>query len=427
METIWSGWRAAGQPANHHRQLGRAGAVFPLELSSMPVDNRSFVAKYSRILRKKLSSKLIVDFVVRRTLAPFGPARRHFHLYLRTASPEDVPHKRVDPGAPVSVSVPIDARMQAHLQRYTHGLEGCLAPGRLTLSTDVRVYELRDCALLPWLGVTLYRPTEQVIAGGVDAQPRVAARTRAIEGLVCSLLDSPRGHNHYFHFFEHLTLLMRALSWQDPATPISLLVRERLSSFQTATIEALLRRRPNLTLVRIAEDEVVAPERLLLIKRQPGPIICWFALIEEWREIGAMMREAYGPAPPPFDRKAHLTRSRQKVRRLLNEDALAPVFEKYGFETIAPETLSHAEQVRLMMQCREVASVEGAAVTNIIFCDKPIRLILMDPREILNPFWEGLTLQLGHDFDYVESGPAGWFDGFEVQPEALEAALGRVV
>jgi hypothetical protein len=326
----------------------------------------------------------------------------------------------------VKVSIPIDARMQAHLETYTHGLEGCLEPGRLNLSTDVRVYRLADCALLPWLGVTLHRPSEQVISGGVDAQPRVVSRTRTIDGLVISMLDSPRGHNHYFHFFEHLTLLMRALSWQDPAAPITLLVRETLSSFQTAAFEALLRRRPNLTLVPIANDEVVLPEKLLLIKRQPGPIICWFALIEEWREIGAMMREAYGPAPPPFDRKVHLTRSRQKVRRLLNEAELAPVFAKYGFETIAPETLSFADEVRLMMQCREVASVEGAGVTNIIFCDQPIRLILMDPREILNPFWEGLTLQLGFDFDYVQSGPARWYDGFEVEPAALEAALGRV-
>jgi Glycosyltransferase 61 len=387
------------------------------------VNNRFFVARYSRALRKALATKVIVDLVMRGTLAHIPFTRRRLHLYTHKTSPEAVPHVRVDPGQPAVQRVPIDAAMEAHLRRYTHGLEGCLEPGLLTLTADVRGYEVRDCDVLPWLGVTVHRPTGAVIEGGTSAQPRTVSKVRDVPGRVLSVVGAPRGHNQYYHFFEGLTPIMRALSWLGDAEPITLLTRRNLSSFQRVTLEALAHRRPNLTLLEVDNEEIVRPERLVVVVRQPCPMICWFALIDEWREIGAMVREAYGPAEGPFDRKLHLTRNRQKLRRLVNEAELEPVFQRHGFESIAPETLPHAGQVHLVMQASKIVAVEGAAITNIIFADRPLKLYLMCPWETLNPFWEGLTTQLGHDFAYVESGQAEWYDAFNVDPADLDRAL----
>ena len=389
----------------------------------MTVNNRFFVARYSRALRKALATKVIVDLVMRGTLARVPLTRRALHLYTRKVSPEAVPHVRVDPGRAVVQRIAIDAAMETHLRRYTHGLEGCLEPGLLTLTADVRGYEVKDCDILPWLGVTVHRPTEQVIEGGIDAQPRRITKVREVPGRVLSVVGAPRGHNQYYHFFEGLTPIMHALGWLDPSEPITLLTRRNLSSFQQVTLEALARRRPNMTLVEVDNEEIVRPERLVVVVRQPCPMICWFALIDEWREIGAMVRETYGPAAAPFKRKLHLTRRRQKLRRLVNEADLEPVFVRHGFESIAPETLPHAGQVHLVMQASKIVAVEGAAITNIIFADKPLKLYLMSPWETLNPFWEGLTTQLGHDFAYVESGQAEWYDAFKVDPADLDRAL----
>jgi hypothetical protein len=385
------------------------------------VNNRFLIARWSRALRKALATKVVVDLAMRASLARIGPAARWLHLYTRKAELDDVPHRRIDPGQPVVQRIPIDPVMETHLRRYSHGLEGCLEPGLLTLTADPRGYEVRDCDILPWLGLTVHRPTRQILEGGVDAQPRVVSAVREVPGVCLSVVGAPRGHNQYYHFHENLTVIIRALSWIDG--PVNLLVRRQLSSFQRVTLEALARRRPNLTLLEVDNMEIVRPERLVIARREPCPMICWFALIDEWREIGAMMREAYGPAEPPLSRKLHLTRRRQKLRRLINEAELAPVFERNGYEAIAPETLPHAGQVHLMMQASKVVAVEGAAVTNIIFADKPITLYLMCPWETLNPFWEGLTTQLGYGFAYVESGKAGWNDAFEVDPMDLERAL----
>ena len=391
----------------------------------MAVNNRFFVARYSRALRKALATKVIVDLVMRGTLARIPRIRRALHLYTRKAPPDAVPHVRVDPGKAVVQDIPIDPAMEAHLRRYTHGLEGCLEPGRLRLKADVRGYEIRDCEILPWLGVTLHRPTEQVIEGGVDAQPRRVSKVRDVPGRVLSVVGSPRGHNQYYHFFEGLTPIIHALGWLGGAEPVTLLTRKNLASFQRVTLDALARRRPNLTLLEVDNEEIVRPERLVVVARQPCPMICWFALIDEWREIGAMVRETYGPASPPFNRKLHLTRKRQKLRRLINEAELEPVFERHGFESVAPETLPHEGQVHLLMRASDIVAVEGAAITNIIFADKPLKLYLMCPWETLNPFWEGLTTQLGHGFTYVESGKAEWYDAFRVDPDDLDRALSR--
>ena len=391
----------------------------------MPTDNRAFIARYSRILRKKLASKVVVDFLMRRTVARSAVLRRWLHLYLRAGRAAEVPHQRLDNGVPARTETPIDAEMEAHLRTYSRGLEGCLAPGRLILAADVRVYALADCEILPWLGITLHRPSDRVIAGGIDAQPRIVFRKRTVSGRVISLLGSPRGHNHYYHFFEGLTLAMRALDVAGADEPVTVLVRPALSGFQRVTLEALVKRRPHLTLLEVGAYEIVQPERLILVEREPCPMICWFALIDEWREIGAMVRAAYGPAEGSGDRKILLSRRRQKLRRLANEEALEPVFERHGFEITTPETLPHSGQVHLIMQSRAIAGVEGAALTSLIFADQPLTLYLMCPREILNPFWEGLTVQMGHRFRYVDSGRAGWFDAFEVAPEALDEALGQ--
>jgi len=389
------------------------------------VNNRFFIARASRALRKALATKVIVDLVMRATLARIGPTRRWLHLYTRKAHPEAVPHLRVDPGEPVVQRIPIDPAMETHLRRYTHGLEGCLEPGLLTLTADVRGYEIADCDILPWLGVTVHRPTGQILEGGVDAQPRVVSKVREVPGRVLSVVWSPRGHNQYYHFFEGLTPIIRALGWLGDAEPITLLTRRNLSSFQRVTLDALARRRPNLRLLEVDNDEIVRPERLVVVVRQPCPMICWFALIDEWRQIGAMVREAYGPAGGPGGRQLHLTRKRQKLRRLINEAELEPVFERHGFDSIAPETLPHSGQVQLLRQASKVVAVEGAAVTNIIFADQKLTLYLMCPWETLNPFWEGLTTQLGHGFVYVESGKAEWYDAFRVEAADLDAALRR--
>jgi len=389
----------------------------------MSEDNRAFVARYSRLLRKALSSKHVFAFLTRQTIARTPLTRRLFHLHLRAASAEEAPHRRIDPGQPIVAGFPIDAAMEAHLRAFSADIGDRLTGGRLTLRSELKVYEVADCEVLAWTGASVHRPTDRVIDGPADLEPRANIRVRPVPGLVLSMLGSPRGHSHYFHFFEQLTVLLRLLSWIGADEPLTLLVRQELTPFQTAAYAVLPKRFPHLRVMSVGNCEAIRPERLLIAKATYEHAMDRFALADEWRAIGGLYQQAYGLAPTTADRKLHLTRRHQRQRRISNEEALEPIFAAHGFETIAPETLSHRDQVQVMMGTCAVAAVSGAALTNLAFATTPLDLTVMCPREIDEPFWEPLALLLGCRFAYVEGETAMWNDHFAVDPARLEAAL----
>ena len=66
-------------------------------------------------------------------------------------------------------------------------------------------------------------------------------------------------------------------------------------------------------------------------------------------------------------RRVYVTRKQARGRKIINEDDLITLLEKYGFETIAFEDFSFVEQVRLMSNTEVLISIHGAALTNMIF------------------------------------------------------------
>lgn len=71
----------------------------------------------------------------------------------------------------------------------------------------------------------------------------------------------------------------------------------------------------------------------------------------------------------PF-RKIYVSRAMSRFRRLVNEDAIQSLFEKYGFEIVYPETMKYKEQVAMFNEAKYVAGMSGAAMTNLIYCDE---------------------------------------------------------
>lgn len=57
----------------------------------------------------------------------------------------------------------------------------------------------------------------------------------------------------------------------------------------------------------------------------------------------------------------------RSTRRILNEPELLDLLERHGFETIQPQSLSFADQIRLFASASVVAGPHGAALYNILF------------------------------------------------------------
>jgi hypothetical protein len=87
-------------------------------------------------------------------------------------------------------------------------------------------------------------------------------------------------------------------------------------------------------------------------------------------------------------RKIFVSRAQQKTRRLANEAAIWPLFEKHGFEKVYFETLSFGEQVRLMQETKVFAGVHGANMVNLLFLQPGAQVVeLMNEAHVNDAYY----------------------------------------
>ncbi|MEQ8384397.1 MAG: glycosyltransferase family 61 protein [Coleofasciculus sp. A1-SPW-01] len=80
-------------------------------------------------------------------------------------------------------------------------------------------------------------------------------------------------------------------------------------------------------------------------------------------------------------RRVYISR-RNSRRKIINEEELMPVLDKYGFEVYCCEKMSLKEQIRLFSETEVVLGAHGAGIHNQIFCNPGAKII-----EIYNPIW----------------------------------------
>ncbi len=100
------------------------------------------------------------------------------------------------------------------------------------------------------------------------------------------------------------------------------------------------------------------------------------------------------------DRRIAILRDEQLGRSFHNRTELAGLLQDHGFELVAPETLSLAEQIRLFRSARVILGAQGSALANIIFCRPGTSVLSIAPDLMLDSFFWRLANVF--DLDYVE-------------------------
>lgn len=88
-----------------------------------------------------------------------------------------------------------------------------------------------------------------------------------------------------------------------------------------------------------------------------------------------------------YPRRFYISRGHASHRRLLNEEEIIAIIDRFGFEVVRPEKLSFTEQVQLFRQASAIVAPHGAGLANIVFCQPHTKVIELFGHQILNYYW----------------------------------------
>lgn len=128
-------------------------------------------------------------------------------------------------------------------------------------------------------------------------------------------------------------------------------------------------------------------------------------------------------------RRLYVTRRRALRRKVVNEEELQPVLEKFDFETVECESLEFEEQVRLFSQASVVAGPHGAGLTNICWSKPGTRFFeIFEPGSVRICFWSlARTVGLEYACGVGEQAPNSRDEpNISVDVRKFEAALEKV-
>lgn len=324
----------------------------------------------------------------------------------------------------------LDGPAAAFLDDYAAELGPLWCDGVFHLVARLGVYGVRRGEILMGSGQLLRRSPRTLLdtesgTPNVEKQmPAIHRHRLRLAGPVMTLVRTPRGSGHYYHFIaERFRFVLHALRTCPELRKATIVVRPEPSAYQKAAYEYLARTYPGLAIREVAADVRVVCEELVCVGRRDAHKVSHFAGHEDFEEIAHAYRTVYGVARGRPRRRLYLSRAGIRLRRTENEDEIVAALAARGFETVRPETLTHADQVRLFGEAEMIVATGGAALTNLLFAPPGATVVETSPPEIQFPFFIGLALQMGLRYGHVYGGPPGPHELYRLEPKALTDTL----
>jgi capsular polysaccharide biosynthesis protein len=209
-----------------------------------------------------------------------------------------------------------------------------------------------------------------------------------LDGTVAILFAN--GATHFSHWmFDLLPKLevLRRAGWTDDKIDYYVVNAFR-TGFQNETIDRL----------GIPHDKIVAGSSMVISADRfliPSDIRANFRT-PLW--VSDFTRSLFLPADrnskQPENRRLHISRARARRRKILNQEEIEPILQKFEFKTVFAEDLSIAQCAQLASQADEIFAPHGAGATNVVFGSPGMRLLESYAAHIAPEAWL-LTHSLG--------------------------------
>lgn len=241
-------------------------------------------------------------------------------------------------------------------------------------------------------GTPLYEAA-QVGGDGIRRGYIRSSKLRRVRGAVMPLMFTPLLHKWHSHFM--IQCLPRTRIVRDLAEEVSILLPYDLRRKQLEMLELL--GFGNERIVKMEPGELIQAETLYY----PWP---WRLAFTEYSaavydEIASKVEVSHISTP----KRILISReSRKSWRNLINYDAVRQMLvEDYGFEVVAPEKLTLAEEIATYANAEIVVGAEGAGMYGAVFSNKTTKYITICDEDYVMPILGSLAAVRDFEIGYV--------------------------
>lgn len=376
--------------------------------------------------RKSLSARQLKFMVARNILSRIPPIREKYACYGDSILIDEAASRKVL-SEDFLERIPLSQIEVEYYRKYKKDI-CCPTEGDVLIArSSIDIYEINDCEILPKSLAVLHSRSRRIILG--DGQeigrnhlsPFAYKDSVRVPGRAISLMSTPRGHSHYFHF---LFDLLKPLIWHCRRSAdngnIKVLVRETLAPHQRFALSAVTAAYPHLEIQPMPDDVRISCECLLVPEVRGGFAAQHLGDRDTLLKIRELLLDHLTAEQGPTDAaRLFISRKNQKTRRLVNEEEVLRLLSPIGVESVLPETLPFEAQMRLFSSTATVIAACGAALTNMLFCRPGSMVIEFCPADIHIPYWIVLAKQMGLDHYFVPGSAGGVYQAFSVDADAL--------
>ena len=100
-------------------------------------------------------------------------------------------------------------------------------------------------------------------------------------------------------------------------------------------------------------------------------------------------------------KRLYISRENAGSRKVLNDDQVASILAKYGFEKMVLETLSVTKQAQLFASAEAIISPHGGGLTNLVFCRPGTKVLEFFSPNYVNVLYWVLSNHVELDYYYL--------------------------
>ena len=228
-------------------------------------------------------------------------------------------------------------------------------------------------------------------------------------------------NNFYHTLADNLPRLYALHHPRYRDTQIELLVPGSLRPYEHHFLDRLLPE--NVRIRKVQPNRLYRPETIVFSSYLSRQLSGYLP-----RKYLEYFRERTLPSRPRQKRhRIYITRKDTAVgRRILNEEELLRVAERFGFQSHALEGMSVAAQIELFFDAEAVLAPHGAGLTNLLFSDR-VGVVELHPTPTAFPHYYFLSQALGHRYRFVCSNAPTRHSDFTVDAEAVGACLADII